>query len=200
MNLNQNMQALFTAGLILLAEKLFLHFVAINFHQKALADRLAENRSGLKALDRLANAHPGPNKKGTNGKRGHKSTGGSFGASEDLPGTVTHSVPHRTGRDGQRLIDEKVEESTTNILSGRAERHQKRRKAMASIIVDQVGGAIYQVALKDSRFNRQGGLGGLYSARRLVRKLFSTLTDVNPPRSHLIVEGAFFRFLYSCET
>jgi len=29
---------LFTAGIILLAEKLFLRFVAINFHQRALAD------------------------------------------------------------------------------------------------------------------------------------------------------------------
>jgi hypothetical protein len=60
---------------------------------------------------------------------------------------------------------------------------------MASIIVDQVGGAIGQVALKNSRFNREGELGDLSSARRLARKLFSTLSDVYPPRSHLIVQG-----------
>ncbi|KAL0574611.1 hypothetical protein V5O48_007361, partial [Marasmius crinis-equi] len=40
---NRVMQALFTAGIILLVEKLFLQFVAINFHEKALADRIAEN-------------------------------------------------------------------------------------------------------------------------------------------------------------
>lgn len=61
---------------------------------------------------------------------------------------------------------------------------------MASIIVDQVGTAIGQLTLKNSKFNRQGELGGLRSARRLARKLFSTLSDVTPPRSHLIVDGA----------
>jgi hypothetical protein len=60
---------------------------------------------------------------------------------------------------------------------------------MASIIVDQVSGAIGQVALKNSRFNREGAIGGLESARKLARKLFGALSDVYPPRSHLIVEG-----------
>lgn len=53
----------------------------------------------------------------------------------------------------------------------------------------QVGGAIGQVALKNSRFNKGGELGGLHSARRLARKLFSALSDVSPARSHLLVEG-----------
>ena len=47
----------------------------------------------------------------------------------------------------------------------------------------QVGGAIGQVALKNSKFYKSGGL---YSARKLARKLFS---DVNPSRSCLNVEG-----------
>lgn len=53
----------------------------------------------------------------------------------------------------------------------------------------QVSGAIGQVALKNSKFNREGEIGGLHSARRLARKLFSVLSNVSPPRSHLIVEG-----------
>lgn len=56
----------------------------------------------------------------------------------------------------------------------------------------QVGGAISQVALKNSRFNKGGELGGLHSARRLARKLFSALSDVSPARSHLLVEGKDF--------
>lgn len=88
-----------------------------------------------------------------------------------------------------------------------SERQRRRHKAMASIIVDQVclvslslasplifikfqvGGVIGQVALKNSKFNRDGQSGGLHSARRLARKLFSALSDVNPARSHLVVEG-----------
>lgn len=60
---------------------------------------------------------------------------------------------------------------------------------MASIIVDQVGGAIGQVALKDSKFHKKGDLGSLESARKLARKLFIALSDVHPTRSHLVVEG-----------
>jgi len=62
---------------------------------------------------------------------------------------------------------------------------------MASIIVDQVGSAIGQVTLKDSKFNRQGDMGGLSSARRLARKLFASLSDVTPRRSHLVVDGEY---------
>ncbi|EEB94960.1 hypothetical protein MPER_06147, partial [Moniliophthora perniciosa FA553] len=60
-------------GIIFLVEKIFLQFVAINFHPKALADRLAENRLGLKALDRLSNATPVTPKRGHgHGQRGHR--------------------------------------------------------------------------------------------------------------------------------
>ena len=66
---------------------------------------------------------------------------------------------------------------------------KRRRKAVAAMIVDQLGDAIGQVALKDSKFNRGGEMMGLHSARRLARQLFSTLSNVTPPRDHLIVEG-----------
>ena len=72
---------------------------------------------------------------------------------------------------------------------GRKRERKKRKKAVASMIVDQLGDAIGQVALKDSKFNRGGELTGLHSARRLARQLFSTLSDVHPPRNHLVVEG-----------
>lgn len=61
---------------------------------------------------------------------------------------------------------------------------------MASIIVDQVGGAIGQVALKNSKFHKDVQLGGLHSARKLAKKLFEGLKATSPERSHLIVEGA----------
>ena len=65
-------KVLLAAAIILFVEKLFLNFVAINFHQKALADRLEENRLGLKALDSLSKAHPVAPKKHPHHKHGHK--------------------------------------------------------------------------------------------------------------------------------
>ncbi|KAF7294467.1 Calcium channel [Mycena kentingensis (nom. inval.)] len=167
------LQALFSAAIILFFEKLFLRFVAINFHQKALADRLAENRLGLKALDRLSNAQPAP-RKNPYGKRGRKTPTGSVDFSSTLRLKETE-----VSQDNDR-------EKGSQKLSARK---QKRRKAMASIIVDHVGGAIGQVALKNSKFNRE--MGGLDSARKLARKLFGALSDVYPPRSHLLVDDFY---------
>lgn len=134
------MKALFAAGIILLVEKLFLQFVAINFHEKALADRLEENRKGLKALDRLSNAQPAPSKRSPYTKRGHKSPS----ASVDLFGIAHHGhnkVGQNGGVDSSPLWSEKghdspVEKGPTN--SRHAERQRKRKKAMTSVIVDQV--------------------------------------------------------------
>ncbi|GLB35076.1 putative mechanosensitive ion channel [Lyophyllum shimeji] len=192
--INRVMQALFAASIILLVEKLFLQFVAINFHQKALAERLAENRLGLRALDRLSNAHPVVNRKPPHARRGHKSPS----ASVDLFGPTQRA--HRatpSSADGSPIASE-----GHNIVDkAKRRRHdrQRKKKAMTSIIVDQVGGAIGAVALKDSKFNREGVIGGLHSARRLARKLFGALSDVTPARSHLVVEDFYPYFRTTAE-
>ena len=170
---------MFAASVILLAEKFFLRFVAIRFHQKALADRLAENRLALKALDRLSNAQPTALRKsmymGAIGgrKKGHKSQN----TSED--------VMNKESR--MDVMNASYNDSSKAKMS--ASDKKKRKKAVTSMIVDQLGDVIGQVALKDSKFNRGGELTGLHSARRLARQLFSTLSDVHPPRNHLLVEG-----------
>jgi hypothetical protein len=174
----------------MLVEKTFLQFVAISFHRKALADRLAENQLGLKALDRLSNAQPAPVKRPPHSTRGHKHrTMASVGFSA-RKATNEELSNGRTSAPGSPIPDEKSGHLTRH-RSGHAERKRKRRKAMASIIVDQVGSAIGQVTLKDSKFNRQGDMGGLSSARRLARKLFASLSDVTPRRSHLVVDGEY---------
>ncbi|KAF7971295.1 hypothetical protein HWV62_21450 [Athelia sp. TMB] len=184
--INRVMQALFTASILFLVEKLFLRFVAINFHRKALSERLAENRLGLKALDRLSNAQPVA-KKSPYGKRGHKSPNTASIDFSAFYGRKPSSKEQGAGEtSGTASPVTKPTHSKTR--SGHEERRRKRRKAMASIIVDQVGSAIGQVTLKNSKFNRQGELGGLSSARKLARKLFTTLNDVYPPRSHLVVD------------
>ncbi|KAF8160952.1 Mechanosensitive ion channel-domain-containing protein [Crassisporium funariophilum] len=188
--INRLMQALFAAGIILFVEKLFLQFVAINFHQKALADRLEENQLGLKALDSLSNAQPGsPSKRSPYTKRGHKSPGsGTYTPT----GNGNASTPTK-GRDTPPTHDSKF------FSPGVNQAPKRRKKKMASVIVDQVGGAIGQVALKNSKFNKEGDFSGLYSARRLARKLFSALSDVNPPRSHLVVDDFYPYFRSTAE-
>ncbi|KAI0313274.1 hypothetical protein OF83DRAFT_1165648 [Amylostereum chailletii] len=190
--INKVIQALFSAGVILLVEKICLHFVAINFHQKALADRLAENRLGLKALDRLSNAEPARPKKNPYIRKGHKS--GSFGTASAFFG--------REKKDAQADINNPASTngvSTPTPSQSVAARKRHRKKTIAAVIVDQVGDAIGQVALKDSRFNRGQGLGDLVSARKLARKLFSALSDVYPPRQHLVVEDFYPYFRTTTE-
>jgi hypothetical protein len=165
--------------MIILVEKVFLNFVSINFHRKALAERLAENKIGLEALDRLSNVHPASNKSAWKKKghrqsssadilqKGHKNGQGSGSSS----GSMT---PDNNGREKRGL----------NL--------RRRKKAVTSVIIDQVGEAIGQVALKDSRFHRKGEYGSLDSARKLAKKLFMSLSNVHPPRDYLIVEGQAF--------
>ncbi|KAI0080156.1 hypothetical protein K474DRAFT_1658136 [Panus rudis PR-1116 ss-1] len=213
---NRVMQALFSGALLLLAEKVFLRYVAINFHRKALADRIAENKLGLEALDRLSNAQPVSAKRNPYGahRKGHKSPGSSL----DMLGFGSRAQNTVIGlgeSNGSSPIREKSPISPngngigsankgsnaagpdygTNaarkIKMNNAERKQRKRKAVASVIVDGLGEAIGQVALKNSKFNRQTEIGGLYSAGKLARKLFSALSDVNPPRAHLIVEDFY---------
>jgi hypothetical protein len=176
----------------MLVEKTFLQLVAISFHRKALADRLAENQLGLKALDRLSNAQPAPTKRPTHFTRGHRHRTTASIAFADRKASATNEVLSngRTSAPSSPVPDEKSGHLARH-RSGHAERKRKRRKAMASIIVDQVGSAIGQVTLKDSKFNQQGDMGGLSSARRLARKLFASLSDVTPHRSHLVVDGGY---------
>ncbi|THH19235.1 hypothetical protein EW146_g1885 [Bondarzewia mesenterica] len=195
---NRVMQALFSAGIIVLTEKTFLHMVAINFHERALADRLAENRLGLKALDRLSNAHPVQTKKGPYGKKGHRNgLGSSMGTSFDLFGLRDKKegpdvqVASSSSLPVQEKEDNNTAENTYSHKASAAERKRRRKRAMAAVIVDQVGGAIGQVALKNSKFNREQGLGDLHSARKLAKKLFSALSDAYPPRSYLAVDDFY---------
>lgn len=185
-------QGLFTAVVILFMEKLFLRFVAINFHQRALADRLAENRLGLKALDRLSNAPAAPvPKRPPYSKKGHKQA--SFGNSLDMAGWTAARAQQKNADGHVTPTDPSTTEKQRQHLSEkkhrRAETKRRRRKFLASIIVDHVGGAIGQVALKNSKFHKKGELSGLASARKLAKKLFVALNATSPGRSYLVEEG-----------
>lgn len=165
--------------------------MAIDFHRKALADRIAENQLGLKALDRLSNAQPSGMRVpfSISKKKGHKSPGDSRRGSVvalNMGDNSASSSPKTEKQKAQMVAGHNAERTSKQATR---ERKRKQRKAIAATIVDQLGGVIGQVALKDSKFNKNGEVSGLHSAKKLARQLFSTLSNVHPPRSHLIVEG-----------
>lgn len=168
-------------------------------------DRLAENKLALKALDRLSNAQPTSSKRLPHGrKKGHfhKPPSASVSASRSTsydalnslatPGDSSLSAPssahgHFHQKDAAEMIEKDHQPShLSNHLKLKNKRRQ--RKAMTSVILDQLGDAIGAVALKNSNFNQRGEFGSLHSARKLARQLFATLSDVHPPRN-LIVSG-----------
>ncbi|KAK2465625.1 hypothetical protein APHAL10511_002169 [Amanita phalloides] len=184
--INRVMQSLFSASILFLVEKFFLHFVAINFHRRALAERISENRSALKVLHRLSHV-PAPRKTFHN-KKGHKTHGLTLGSASG----ATEPVYSQANDRGTAGAIPSHNENSDPLIPSHEPKTQNKSKPMASIIVDQVGEAIGQVALKNiSKFYKGGDFGGLYSARKLAKKLFSFLSDVNPPRSHLHVEDFF---------
>lgn len=205
--INEIMQALFAATIILLAEKVFVRIIAIRFHQKALADRLLENRVALKVLDKLSNALPQFPIAAKKKKRRH-SPGNSLDAGMKLgasaassaqqtpdpsrPGTPELKVKGGANKKEYAVTKEGSADGTKLEPDGTSKvKRKKKGKAVTNVLVDQLvdlKDAIGQVALKDSKFNKEGEIGSLYSARRLAKQLFSTLSDVYPPRSHLIVE------------
>lgn len=165
--LNRVLQACFGCSVLLLVEKLALHLVAIRFHQKALADRLAENQLALRALDRLSMSET----KTWTKKLGLKGNG-------KVPAASTVNGGH-------------VEAKISTQADIRKDR-KRRRKAIAAVFVDQ----IRQIALKNSDFNRAGEMGSVHNARKLAKRVFSSLSD--PTRDALVVED-FYPYFDSME-
>jgi hypothetical protein len=147
---------------------------------------------GLKALDRLSNVTPvrapGATNIGGKGHRANRSSGNLFNFGKQAQASSSGGSSPMGEKDG---LSEK--KAGMGAREGRA----KRKKAIAAVIVDQLGSAVGQVALKNSRFNRQQDYGSLESARKLAKKLFMRLNDVMPPRAHLIVDD--FRPYFSSD-
>jgi uncharacterized protein YunC (DUF1805 family) len=200
------MKALFASGIVLFVEKLLLQFVAINFHEKALAERIAENQLGLKALDHLSNAQITQIKK-SSARKGVKSPTPVYsnpGRVEKEASVTTETLP----------VDAKKGRSSSPFPS--SPQKSRKKKNVTSVIVNQVGlllpdsdrtwanqfqvgGAIGQVALKHSKFHKQGDSTSVYSARKLAKKLFSVLSASDPPRSHLLEEDFYPYFRSTAE-
>lgn len=158
-----------------------MRYIAINFHRKALSDRLTENRIGLKALDRLSNAEPVVKKKMPyNPRKGHISS--SFSGLDISKSHSSTDSPTINKNNPLENPESPVTDNRKHHRTTHSERRKSRKKAMASVIVDTIN----ELAFKDSEFHKQMDLGSLASARKLARKLFQSLSKVHPDRSALI--------------
>jgi hypothetical protein len=101
-----------------------LHFVAINFHRRALAERISENKLALKVLDQLSNA-PAP-KATFYGRKGHR-------RHESAVEADNVRVYNQRTTDSVPPLNEKEEFEVSNHRS----KMPHRSRAIASVIVDQ---------------------------------------------------------------
>src|SRR5258705_8060101 len=132
------MKALVASGIVLFIEKLFLQFVAINFHEEALAERIAESKLGLKALDHLSNAPITHAKKSPRKLEGMKN-----------PTPLNYSNAGRIEKEDSLATEifPVKEEDNSNVKNDRSpslipssqKKRKKKRKNVTSVIVDQVG-------------------------------------------------------------
>ena len=191
------MQALFGSACILLAEKVLLQLIAINFHKTAVRDRLEQNQKALKVLDRLyeskyeapsrtsraawASGHWPRSLMGIAGSRptspGPNSMGGPAAAKSKEQGYFEASGGGSA--DGQHLP------SQPHHHHPHLHRHAKHKHtpsehdvaqaARRANFASQLQDALQMATMKNSKLYK-GRSGSQQSARRLAKKLFHNLS------------------------
>ena len=187
------LQALFASACILLAEKILLQLVAINFHKTALADRLESNQKALKVLDKLyeskyeapksrggwTSSHgwgrwgasasrptsPGPNQPG--GHSGSKSREGYFRAAEVDEALQDNSNPDPQNHHHFHL--------SMHHKKGQPSEHDVAKAQRKANFATQLSEALQMATMKNSKLYR-GRQGSSQSARKLAKKLFMNLS------------------------
>ncbi|EGG12294.1 uncharacterized protein MELLADRAFT_115107 [Melampsora larici-populina 98AG31] len=193
---------LFATGLMLLAEKILLQIVKLNFHRTSLKDRLEENEKALWALDKLAAAKEhvqkrrsgflsgfGVSRKSNEGtgrntpaKIGISTARNSYNVdrSGDLNIPIGGDVPltpmTTPGTPSQTRMNQDAEILEKELK--KAKKNRKRRSANLQNVADQFTNAIAQVTLKDERKIKHDGIGSsTHSAKKLAKKLFEGLDE-----------------------
>ncbi|CDZ97984.1 Predicted mechanosensitive ion channel [Phaffia rhodozyma] len=194
--INRVAQAIFAASILLLTEKVLLQIIAINFHRKALKDRLTLNAEALRALDKLSKAirtFPtsrlrGAHKRGKSGNISSSRTNSPFDTPGSIPGTPftrpgtpsTESqpidfAPHHQ-QDHNSMTTTTVRPSPLSRQTDVSELtvKAKGKKKSAAKVVTGLGRQIKDIAM-EGMFGKGPEIGSLASARQLARKLFEEL-------------------------
>ena len=187
-------RALFATSVILLAEKVALQFVAINFHKIAVKDRLEQNQKALKALDKL---HESKYLQQRTARRfnpmrsrpvspGYKQAYGHHAAKQSRDGLGGYFPPPQQGETGAPAHHYEKQASGHNghnpfhvHADGTevpSEQEQRKRDRKTNIAV-QISDAIAMATMKDSKLYKGKQIGSQRSARKLAKLLFTNLSD-----------------------
>ncbi|WAQ86379.1 hypothetical protein PtA15_7A105 [Puccinia triticina] len=181
---------LFTAGVVLLCEKVLLQVIQLNFHRTSLKARLEENEQALWALDQLAAAKGishSPKKRNSKFlsnwsydrmKSGRWSSPTKGSTIVDVPSTPIGS---RTVFSGEKRTPEKRNPGGMTCLEPGNElgliRPQQKRRRSSNLLMfaDHVTTALNS-ALKNGN-GPTGGTVSTHSAKKLAKKLFEGLDE-----------------------
>lgn len=185
------LQAVFGTLVLVLAEKVLLQIVAINFHKTALKDRLEKNRSAIKALDALHESKylASGNNSGRHTGQWSKPFGWVSGSRPGSPGPNTPSrIVHAAKPSRDVLESPKAHKKETQTP-------QNDKEARKTNFANQLTDALATATLKGSKLYRGKGAKSQLSARRLAKKLFMA---IGHHRQTLIAED-FFPFFTTPE-
>jgi small-conductance mechanosensitive channel len=185
------LKALFASGVILTAEKFAVQLIAINFHKVSLKERLEDNQSALRALDRLADSKylaSGSNSRRATGmfSRSFAFASGSRPVSPGANATLGHH--HKNASQGGGYFGnpaDGVNGTPENQRSGSP--HNKKgsqtpkafdeKDTRKSNFAAQLTDALQTATMKDSKLYRNRRM---LSARRLAKKLFNAVGHHRP--------------------
>ncbi|KAI7955560.1 hypothetical protein MJO29_006959 [Puccinia striiformis f. sp. tritici] len=185
---------LFTAGAVLLLEKILLQVIQLNFHRTSLQDRLEENERALWALDRLSAAKGishSPKKRHSKFltnlthnriKSGVRSPFGKDSTIVDVPLTPNEPTMDQSGED--RTAAEKSTSGGMASLQSDKElgladhkKHRRQRSSNLLMVTDHLTSA-FNSAIKHGTKGAPGGMvSSTHYAKKLAKKLFEGLDE-----------------------
>ncbi|KAH9465217.1 hypothetical protein Pst134EA_013111 [Puccinia striiformis f. sp. tritici] len=175
---------LFTAGAVLLAEKILLKVIQLNFHRTSLKDRLEENGRALRALDRLAAAKGlshSPKKRNSTFSfaqyrlRSAMRTPQSHAKHSTVvdvpptPLTPSKSGPREKRPAGNSAAGETSSVTADQKLESTPQKQGKSRRSSSIFMMAK------NLASKNEDSAASGVLSSTHSAKKLAKKLFAGL-------------------------
>ncbi|WAQ86378.1 hypothetical protein PtA15_7A104 [Puccinia triticina] len=184
---------LFTAGVVLLVEKILLQMIQLNFHRTSLKDRLEENERALWALDRLAAAKGvshSPKKRNSKflsnithnrTKSGRRTTPVKDSTVVDVPSAP--KTPNLNYSSEKRTAETSTSGGipslhlTKEVESIDQKKHTRHRSSNLLMVTDHLTSA-FNSALKHGIKDVNGGVvSSTHSAKKLAKKLFEGLDE-----------------------
>jgi len=184
---------LFTAGVVLLGEKILLQMIQLNFHRTSLKDRLEENERALWALDRLAAAKGishSPKKRNSkflsNLTQNRISIAGRTSHVKDatiVDVPLTPKTPNMDSMGERRTAEDGSSGGMPSFQSNReldptsAKKEKNRLSSNLMMVTDHLTSAFNSALKNGHKAITDGKVSSTHSAKRLAKKLFEGLDE-----------------------